>query len=47
MNYIRAIVCFIVGIVLFFDILPIQNEKAIYATLFLLIASISIEMEEK
>ena len=46
MNYIRAILCFIVAIILAFDLLPVQSEKMLFATLFLLIASISIEMEE-
>lgn len=47
MNYIRAIISFIVAIILAFDLLPIRSEKMLYATLFLLIASISIEMEDE
>ena len=37
---------FIVAIIIAFDILPIQSEKMLFATLFLLIASVSIGMEE-
>lgn len=47
MKYVLGILCFIIAIILFFDLAKIQNINSLYGTIFLMLANIFFNMKKE
>ena len=47
MKYIMCILCFILGIILLFDLVEIKSVNALHATIFFMLANIFLNMKRE